>query len=94
MEIKIDDLFVVMAEEGMYDGAWEYNKVFVGRENAEKFFKEFISDTPRDNYGCITVCGAMIDPIDKAVVPDFEREIFHRMFNPDTMQWEEREEEE
>ena len=93
MDIKVDELFVVFAEEGMFDSRFEYDIVFVGRKNAEKFFNEFISGEPRDEYGCITVCHAFIDPIDGSIRRDYEREIFHRMFNPTTMEWEERNEE-
>lgn len=87
--INIDDLYVLLGSEGMYESYNSYKSVIIGKENAESAFRKWISETPIDEEGDVALYKAKLD--NNYISPDYEQELTHMVFNYETMQWEEEE---
>lgn len=84
----MENMFVIIADEGIYDSEMDYVWVIFGKENAERKFTDFIKERPTDGYGGISLYKAKANE-DGIIIPeDFANPIKSKVWNRKTEKWE------
>ena len=92
MTIELNNLYVIIGSEGTYDCYYTYESTIIGKENAVSRFNEWASEAPNDDDGEVALYKATIK--DSVIVADYDNEIAHKIYNPETEIWEDYKEDE
>ena len=84
MEIKLEDLYVVMYERGFYEDYYAFEKVIIGEDNAEAQFKKLTSDCPHD-YAHAALYKAKV--CNNTIEADHDNVICEKEYDEDKSAW-------